>query len=197
MWSLETHQLIMAFWQPHPITVSVLQAILVPVLGPLLPAEGSYKSASDRNASLLKLLRSAYVGIIGLSALHHIPTLTLIFGTKLYPTLFAPATIKDLTLTNFFVPTFDIIPGTVKKATILEAADAFVKYDYYISSLSAVVWALVLHKNASNGKGFVKTVVYTALGVIAGGPVAAVGALLWARDETVLGAQGLDEKKLQ
>ncbi|KZF21035.1 hypothetical protein L228DRAFT_262102 [Xylona heveae TC161] len=199
--SYATQQNFIALWQAFPLWITLSQLILCAVLSPILPAkERSYRSAAERNAVVLRCLRTVYFGAFALAALAHVASVTLSVAPILFPNVFVSEYRAAFHPLRAFAP---VAPWT--KDTIVslgQGALRFMQWDEIVGCTATLIWALVLNRNAHAGRisphGWFDLALKVVGLTILTGPAGAVIALIWGRDELVLGDIGdpIDEKKL-
>lgn len=177
-------------WQLFPVWTALSTSLWSIAAGP----------KSDTPAKQLPLLRNVYKFALAISVPAHIATLTLSLGTLAFPTLFAPRALETLHPFHVFVPPnpFD----DVKASTVAQGAHWFLQYDYIITSLAYLIWAVTTRyaapvsavKPSAGRFGFVSLLDIIARSVVLG-PMSAALTLLWDRDEVVFAATERVESK--
>lgn len=199
--SYSLQQDLVSFWQLFPVWISLSQLVLMTFSSFILPSkEQTYRSAAERNAVLLRSLRRTYIFIFAVSSLSHIASLTLSITPLILPSIFAPG------YHSFFHPLRVFLPKSPLEITPIsslgEGALLLLQWDELIGSGAMIVWAMVLNRNAHAGKvtwgGWLSLLVKVTGLTAVTGPGGAVVALIWGRDELVLGDVGevLEKKYL-
>ncbi|KAI9682380.1 MAG: hypothetical protein M1817_000434 [Caeruleum heppii] len=191
--SFSFHQNAIAIWQAFPVWVFVSQFILSSVFAVFLPSI----TASPSPKQTLARVRPLYSFAIFLSSATHIATWTLSLGSVLLPKLFAPHLVADMHPLTVFVPG---LPTSSAPMTSLAAGcRTLLTYDEYIGYTSVLLWSMLVNRNAHVGKvtfdGWGRLVVKSILMSVFLGPGSASTALIWARDEIVLGGVSEEEEE--
>jgi len=176
-------------WQFFPLWTTIYTLLWSAGLWPKI----EYASESDALANQFSLLRNVYKFALVISVPAHIATWTLTLSTVLFPGLFTPQALEALHPMHVFVPPnpFD----DVKAASLAQGAHWFIQYDYIITSLAHIIWAVVTRystpvKNAkADAGGFgVGSLLDIITRCVVLGPMSATLTLLWDRDEAVFAA---------
>ncbi|KAI9800936.1 MAG: hypothetical protein M1833_003073 [Piccolia ochrophora] len=187
--SFSTHQAVIATWQVFPLVILVTQFLLSTLLAPLLRPDTKYSSSAARNFRCLSGLRYVYAFAVVCSAVPHIAALTLSLSTILFPSIFRRDIVAALHPARVFYPTSPF--STVPVPDVGEGFLHFLHWDEYIGGLAVLLWAAVLYRNAHAGRaawgGWLPLLVKTAGLLAVVGPSSTTVALIWARDEMVLG----------
>jgi len=198
--SYETKQTFMAIWQVFPIWVSLFQqAISTFVFLRTFDVIDRFSPPTfDANIRVSTALTTVYVFALAIAGITHLSTVTLMVTSMLFPGLFAPEYIGVFNPSKVFLPA-GISPAT-KMSTIGAGALNLLQHDEFIGSAALVIWAAVLFASACNMKKKFdswltlagEVCVLTALA----GPVGCAVALIWARDELILGEVEEDKKTI-
>ena len=187
--SFDTHQNCMALWQIFPLTVALLQFVFSTLARSIFPTNMVHHSAAERNADLMSALRRVYVFAFAVSSVTHIATMTLTLTSVILPSILNPNIVESFHPARAFLPPPPWAATPVK--SIGDGLHIFSMYDEYIGFLATILWATVLNRNAHAGTigldGWMSLLAKVAGLTIVAGPASAVVALLWGRDELVLG----------
>jgi hypothetical protein len=186
-------------WQAFPVWVTVYTYIWKATLWPKI----EYQSEADALANQLPLLRYVYKFALAVSVPAHLATVTLSLSAGLIcPGMFTPFAQSELNPISVFIPPNPF--SDTKAATVAQGAQWFLQYDYAITSVAFIIWALasryakpvvIANKSNSNSIG-VGTVLELVGKVALLGPYATALTLIWDRDEAVFaGASAISEKK--
>lgn len=186
-------------WQAFPLWVTVYTYIWKAALWPKI----EYKSEADALANQLPLLRHVYKFALAVSVPAHLATVTLSLSAGVFfPGMFTTFAQSELNPISVFVPPNPF--SDTKAANIAQGAKWFLQYDYSITSVAYIIWALAsryakpvvnANKNDSNSIGL-GTVLEIVGKVVLLGPYATALTLIWDRDEAVFaGASAISEKK--
>jgi hypothetical protein len=183
-------QWMIVLWQPFPVWISMFQIALEAgtnfVLGPEVKA---YPSSLARNQDYLSAARRVYVFALTIATIAHVLSVGLSLTSYLLPHIFAPGIPQAFHPGAVFLPPWFLSKETV--ASLAAGVHSFLQYDEYVGCASALLWGLVQNREATSGKVngnwwlsyFLRTTILTILA----GPGAAFVALIWLRDERVLG----------
>jgi hypothetical protein len=153
-------------------------------------SEGGVRRPAPRGVSYLSNAKYVYIFALALSIATHIPVIAL--------TLLPPGTIQysfeilsQLSQSNFygvFVPHTPVFGHEF--LSLSQGVHNFLVWDLYIGCTSFMLWAVLLHRNATGGavgggmswaKRFWKVLTWSLIS----GPMGAVTVLLWERDAVV------------
>ncbi|MCJ1229077.1 hypothetical protein MMC12_005742 [Toensbergia leucococca] len=195
--SYPTCQIIMAFWELYPIPFKIFQVLLIRYFLTLRPASPSpTQSPSQRCAQALTGLRTVYLFSATFGAITHIITLTLSLSTIFFPTLFTPIARANLSPTAIFVGVSPL--STIHVNDMGQGLKNLLIWNMNISAVSPLLWAALQYRNAHEGRakweGWTVPLLKVAGLTAVGGSASGVAALMWARDEMVLGAGGETEE---
>ena len=201
--SFHTRQLIIAFWELYPIPLMIFQLILSRWFSSTLPPDKGYKSSAQRNAHALGGLRYVYISSIALGVVTHIVTLTLSLTSIFFPTIFNPELPNGVNPHAILIgPTAFVgaSPFTTKPVEDMgKGLWSLLIGNMNISGLATLLWATIQYRNAHEGRlqweGWSIPLLKLSALTLVGGWSSAAGALIWARDEMVLGEAGDSESK--
>lgn len=201
--SFHTRQLIIAFWELYPIPLMIFQLILSRWFSSTLPPDKGYKSSAQRNARALGGLRYVYISSIALGVVTHIVTLTLSLTSIFFPTIFNPELRTGFSPHAIFIgasPFVGASPFTTKPVEDMgKGLWSLLIGNMNISGLATLLWATIQYRNAHEGRlqweGWSIPLLKLSALTLVGGWSSAAGALIWARDEMVLGEAGDSESK--
>ncbi|KAK2749202.1 hypothetical protein FQN57_006817 [Myotisia sp. PD_48] len=196
--SYASHQAAIAVWTPFAVWVGVSQRVLSTISSTIFPSKkSSTQLPSDIAASSLCALRYVYGFFFIGSALVHIATVTISITAVLFPMIFAPG------YAEFFHPSHLLFPSNLSHVdTIGKGVQNFMQWDQIIGYSSVLIWAGTMYWNGHVGKlsglkDFILVTARVLLYTVLAGPGGAALALLWHRDERVLGelATGSQSRK--
>ncbi|KAI9844627.1 MAG: hypothetical protein M1837_005479 [Sclerophora amabilis] len=197
--SFNTRQTLLSLWQVFPVTISLLQFVLSSLISVVLPYEPQYHSTAERNARTLRFLRRVYIFGFTISSITHIATWTISLSSIVVPMIFDAGLVDNFSPARVFLPP---LPNSTAPATDLgEGLLFFLHYDEYLGFLSLGIWATALYRGAdAKGLtlgGWVRLLAKIVGITVVAGPATAALALIWARDELILGEVGeVDGKKM-
>lgn len=186
-------------WQAFPLWATVYTYIWSAGLWPKI----DYPSEADALANQLSILRHVYKFALALSVPAHLATVTLSLSAGVFcPGIFTTFAQSELNPISAFIPPNPF--SDTKAASIAQGSQWFLQYDYEITSVAFILWALAsryakpvanANKNESGSIG-----IGAALEVIGKvallGPYATALNLIWDRDEAVFaGAAAFSGKK--
>lgn len=209
--SSPTHQRYIAFWQAFPLWTMIIQWtgkwMLTRLLGP--SNMGSTPKSSPSGTYLISVRRIYAMALFFCLA----TALPALFLSIVPPSLISeswpiPAQMAETTLTAVFIPKLPI-PGTPIR-DLADGVHNFLQWDLYIASAAGLLWAILLHRNASTEKEIAdpkvslpphhepsvggrsknqrlwrRLILKATLWTIIAGPFGAVAVLLWERDAIV------------
>ncbi|KAK8220754.1 hypothetical protein IWZ01DRAFT_18490 [Phyllosticta capitalensis] len=186
--SHEFHQTAVAVWQPFPLWISLAWY----VMRPLFATRSTTERLSAPGKTYAALSR-VHVFALFLAVSSHVCAMTLSLGTVLVPNAFAPHIVMAFDPIGVFLPRVTS-PGALYPMN--EGVLRFLQWDEAVSCAAALVWAGAVYRGDTREKGsfFAGLVGRMLLWTVVGGPAAAVVALVWARDESILCA-AVDEGK--
>lgn len=186
-------------WQAFPLWATVYTYIWSAGLWPKI----DYPSEADALANQLSILRHVYKFALALSVPAHLATVTLSLSAGVFcPGIFTTFAQSELNPISAFIPPNPF--SDTKAASVAQGSQWFLQYDYEITSVAFLLWALAsryakpvvnANKNESGSIG-----IGAALEVIGKvallGPYATALNLIWDRDEAVFaGAAAVSGKK--
>ncbi|EKG19691.1 hypothetical protein MPH_03002 [Macrophomina phaseolina MS6] len=180
-----TQQLLVSLWQPFPLWVYLVGTVLRPFFSTAASATSPLQSYhSTSRTHLFALL---------LAAIPHTTALSLSLSSFLFPQLFDASTAASFHPARAFLPKVSL--KGMEPLPLAEGILRFMQWDEAVSTAAAVVWAATVYLRDTKTKGGQRFgllgLLARALGwTVVGGPSAAAVALVWARDEVVLGAEG-------
>lgn len=189
--SVETHQKLIALWQPFPIYNTILVFVLSKLYSPSSAAPSSEASRKEYLESAEKF----YTFLLTFAAITHIPALLL---TQLPPETFlaiSPEIVSRIqnsvipvSFSTVYVPRPPL--PSWKAISLADGIHTFLHWDTYVSSAAALVWVLVLRSKAGAGDGssglsIGSVIKYLAL-VALTGPFGLLAYLMWEREETLV-----------
>jgi hypothetical protein len=199
----ETRQTFLALWQVFPLCTYLIQRMLTATLAALFPRSYNgavYHSTAERDAGLLRALRSTYAFAFCGAAVSHIAAWTLSLESVLLPDLFHP----DITSASLLHPRRVFAPPSPVDLTpprdLAEGFHRLLLFDEYIGSFAFVVWALVINRFAYTTSlrawaAHLRLLVTVAVLTLFSGPAGAAVWLVWQRDELVLGTGQYEPEK--
>ncbi|KAF4544453.1 Atma protein [Lasiodiplodia theobromae] len=184
-------------WQVFPLWIYLAQTVILrPFFTSRTPTPSSPAAAAT---SSYHAASSTHLFALLFAAIPHATTLTLSLSTLAFPSLFSPTTAAALHPAAVFLP--KLSPAGTTGVSLAEGTTRLMQWDELVSSVASVVWAATLYLRDTRTKGGkrygVVGVVLRAVGwSVVGGPAAAAVGLVWARDEGVLGWEGVGGKNL-
>jgi hypothetical protein len=210
----ETHQRLIAFWQPFPIwTVLIHQSLkqtLTYAAKKLASKENKSRDKTPLGTSYLSNAKPVYRFVLALCNLTYIPVLLI----TLLPTSIVPISLTYLSalshenLASVFIPSPPLL--THRITSLSEGVHNFLIWDLYVGSAALLLWAVLLYRNATTEKaivdpntslpiyrelllekrgqdGMLRRKLVWKIGIwgLVGGPIGALAVLLWERDEIV------------
>lgn len=155
---------------------------------------------SSSNAQLytrgLKKLRIVYTFSLSITALVHVTTIIFATAAYLRPAYLVPPSRPEVSLQSVFLPMS--LFSNSKVDQFYEGCLILLQYDMYFACFSALFWAkLILHRSHLKSARCVLVSKALFLSALVGSGGAAL-ALIWERDEKVLGIElrSKDEKSL-
>ncbi|KAF2084758.1 hypothetical protein K490DRAFT_59392 [Saccharata proteae CBS 121410] len=197
--SHSTHQSLVLLWQFFPILTVIAHKLCLTIFTPFLspnpnraPPHSPQKPAqppSPTPPETKSPLRTLYTFALLTATLTHATTLTLTLTPLLLPSLFTPTALASLH-PRLFLPLVSA-KNTSLAGGLTEGILRFMQWDEAVSAGTAALWGAELYlRDAGARRG-----AWGLLGVLArlvfwslvGGPAAAAVAMVWERDELVLG----------
>lgn len=183
-------------WQFFPVWTSICTFMGKVAFASTKP----YASQSDALRRQIACLRTVYKLALAISVPAHIATWTLSFSTVLFPGLFEAHTVEAFHPSNVIIPPNPF--GAIKAESVAQGAHWFLQYDYLITSLVYLIWAMVSRygqnvkcvRSETRRFGIGSILDVTARCVVLG-PMAAALTLLWDRDE--IGFASVDTKAIK
>jgi hypothetical protein len=158
-----------------------------------LSALSPHKAKTTSKARQLMHLRAAYKFALIVAVPVHISTWILSLSCLLFPSaMFTPKVATSLHPLNALIPPSPVLAYTAKAVDIAQGAQWFLQWDYWVSSLAYIVYAAGA-KHMALRKTSLGDIVWVLGKAVVLGPMGVALALLWERDELVLGA--VDEKE--
>lgn len=196
--TFDRKQILLAIWQVFPIWVGVLQRTIPSMVS--MVSNSERKSSAPRakaSGNYLRAIRCIYLFALVLTGFTHISATTLTATSKFFPNLFAPEYVGVFNPSNVFFPR--TISTTVRMPSIGQGTLLLLQYDGLIGSASLVIWASTLFVRAYGRRRvfdqWLSLVTANVLLSALVGPVGCAVALIWARDELVLGtSEGYADK---
>ncbi|KMP01304.1 hypothetical protein CISG_05043 [Coccidioides immitis RMSCC 3703] len=194
---LPSKQHAIAFWQPWPIYISLIQyvlskfSIICSCFGP------QSNNITSRQTKTRNGLRRIYAFAFSCAAIPHLASWTISLAAWVFPTLFSPKTASTLAPRNVFVNQF---PWSSARPESLGVGTLwFLQWDHLIGAIVALVWTAILYAAAhiecripiSGFKLMLKVVTFCVVAGIAGAAVE----LMWERDELLLDLQDAKRDK--
>ncbi|QSZ35193.1 hypothetical protein DSL72_008060 [Monilinia vaccinii-corymbosi] len=211
-----THQKLIAFWQPFPIWTILIQWTLrsfFQFVGSKFTSKGSKEPLTPLGASYLSNAKHVYRFLLTICVLTHLPVLLLALIpasaiTDLLPKL---APYARLNFFDIYVPYFPF-PLSQRVSDLASGSHTFLQWDLTTGSVALLLWAILLHRNATtensivdpntnltshqirgllteggNQAGAPRRKLLLTMGVwtFVAGPIGAVTVLLWERDQIV------------
>ncbi|PGH00653.1 hypothetical protein AJ80_09143 [Polytolypa hystricis UAMH7299] len=181
----QSRQFAVAFWQNFPLWTCLVQASAQKI------CDNAVSSKSQDSAHRLAATRSAVsqtytISLIIYTAIHIAASLPIIAASLSPDMLFSASTGAALHWKRFLIP--PMWTSTVQISGIADGAGNFLRYDYYIGTLAALIWAAVsfcdiqmtiTHEKHSVMKDILKVVMW---GVV-GGPGAALLIMMSIRED--------------
>lgn len=192
--SYEIKQLFSALWQAFPIWTFIVQIM----------SKSALERFSHTNAAIftglhvhrhMAVLRFTYSFLILVAGLTHIHACTLSLTASLLPQMFAPSAVKALHYSSVFIPKSNSPSTKVQDAA--SGAALFLQWDEIVGLSAFFLWTLPLYLRAKHQRGQLFTpslFLQLLLGTIVAGPVTGAVALMWARDELLMGFQDMEPK---
>lgn len=189
---------------PYPGILSLKQKIWAIIFWQLTPHYATYitkilsslsphKSKTSSIPRQLMHLRAAYKFALLFAVPAHLYVWTLSLTSMFWPSLFTAAAAESLHPLNALIPTNPFNAWNAKVKSISQGSLWLLQWDYWIGSLSYLIFAMAAKSYATKRLGAKEVVVATGR-MMAMGPLAAALTLLWDRDELVFG-RGEDTKK--
>lgn len=179
----------MAFWELYPIPFKIFQILLLRWFSSTLLFDKGSKSPAERKASALRGLRYVYLFSAAVGVITHIVTLTLSFSSIFFPTLFKPGIRAGLSPSAIFLGVSPLSTTPVKDMG--EGLWHFLVWNMNVSAVAPIIWAALQYRNAHEGRarfdGWGVLILKIFAGTMVGGSASSVAALMWARDEMLLG----------
>lgn len=181
--TVDEKQLLIAAWQPWPIYVSLLAAVVS-----LLPSPKSEEVAP--NSDLRKSLRFVYSYAFANAAIAHVACWTISLATVIVPAIFDAQYIELFHPKNVFGVFLPFWYADLRVQSVAEGVQIFLQWDYLIGSLGVLTWAIssyaLAHRNVLGNVDWFSLVFKVVNLSLFTGPVAAAVALIWERDEFIL-----------
>ncbi|KAF3278756.1 hypothetical protein TWF173_002134 [Orbilia oligospora] len=194
------HQWLVGFWQGVPVWMALLQYIAGIVSNNTqclkTPASSSPANKTPNISTRIRELMSlqdVYRVAFDITAVTHVTTMMIIAARNLCPVLFSQWGLSTLTFRDVFLP--PSIFSDIGETNMATAAQNFLQYDQYVGSAAAIIWAMALCKTTRKTPMSISQwllLAGEALGVtLLAGPCGAVIALMWNRDERIIGDDDL------
>ncbi|KAI9819304.1 MAG: hypothetical protein M1827_007461 [Pycnora praestabilis] len=146
------------------------------------------QSAAELASLNLRLLRYTYGSIFVLCAFAHVATVSFSTVAWLLPMLFAPRYVAAFHPSQLLFPANPSSVGSIGEGVL-----NFLQWDQWLGYSAALIWAVTLYHDAQAKEKRVRSwdvLLAKIVGLIAvAGPGSAVIAVIWARDEIVLGEE--------
>lgn len=210
------HQQLIAFWQPFPIWTVIIQWTLrstFQFIGSKVFSKDPKQPLTPLGTSYLSNAKHVYRFILTFCVLTHLPVLlvALIPASVISDTLPKLAPYASLNFFDIYVPYFPF-PLSQRVSNLASGAHTFLQWDLATGSTALLLWAILLHRNATAEKSIVdpntslpsyqiremlagkgnrvgaskrKLLVKIGMWMLVAGPIGAVTVLLWERDEIV------------
>ncbi|MCJ1243263.1 hypothetical protein MMC30_000460 [Trapelia coarctata] len=185
--SYDQKQIVMVIWQTFPILVSILQYILTETLAFFISrtTSGPTGSSVDHDMEALRFLYSFFMLAAGVT---HIHAWSLSLTASILPRLFTPNAAKALRYSNAFVPA--ATDPSTKNSSFAVGVTLLLQWDEIIGVSAFFLWTLVLYIQAKKQREQPLTLrlfLQLIIGTTIAGPTTGAAALMWARDELVMG----------
>lgn len=173
-------------WQPTPHYAIYISKILSSV--------SPHKSKTSSISRQLMHLRAAYKFALLFAVPVHFYVWTLSLTSLLWPSLFSSQAQESLHPLNALIPRSPVKAWNMKASNIAQGSLWLLQWDYWIGSLSYLIFAMVAKSYATKKMG-AKELIIATVRMIVLGPLAAALTLLWDRDELVFSEGGDTERK--
>ena len=182
--SYDQKQIFMAMWQPFPLWTGIFLHIFRYLLPKLFPQTARRLTAQPRAA-----LRAVYALALSTGVVARVATVSLSTTATVFPSLFAPEHVAELSLGHVFVPATAL--HTTAVPTLAAAVLLLLQWDQIMGSGMVLAWAVVMLASARPAAGAMgcwpALLAAISVGTVVLGPGTCAVALIWARDEIVLG----------
>jgi hypothetical protein len=190
--SPELQQIAVVAWNVFPLFLTLSQYIFQVLQISGFSADRNQSTSNGKAA--LSALRVTYAFAFLTALATHIATLTIIFSTILFPSLFSPSAIGSLHPTAIFrIP---LSHSTVP--SLGDGAIQFLQWDLLVGSATILISTVISyhHTQKLNGKhgDLVNMTLKTLIAAVIVGPGATLMGLRWLEDETAVagGKEGTD-----
>ncbi|KAF7547154.1 hypothetical protein G7046_g9097 [Stylonectria norvegica] len=172
--SFDRKQALLAVWQFFPLWVCGAQYGLVGIVRALgLVPEGVRQTPGAR----LHYGRRVYRYILGITAVSHLATMSLILFPRFWSTLSTASDPESLSFQDVFMPMSVLSPHQVQ--SIAEGSQTLLQYDMYCACSAAILWVSYL-SYASSGASWTSGMQTAAKSIARTLVVGPGGAVLWA-----------------
>lgn len=157
-------------------------------------------SERDKQIKSLKYLRRCYAFALFAASMGHLTAFGIPLLAHIFPTLFNPAYLQQLELSNIFIPKSPLPPIQLM-TSVSDSVMHFLHWDLLTGSTAVLVWAIALRVQAQERSfwayEWVEGLVKVAALTVASGPVGAAVAIMWERDELVFAREfGRDKSRV-
>ncbi|KAI9740770.1 MAG: hypothetical protein M1818_004735 [Claussenomyces sp. TS43310] len=179
--SYETHQALIAFWQPFPIWTILIFGILKQ-LAPQASINGIQTASTSPVVAYHEAARRVYKYALLLCLFTHVPVLLITAIPSAWLSSLVPklATLNGSTILSVFVPAIPLSGHPM--TSLANGCHNFLIWDFYIAGAASLLWGIVLYRIAFPHGSLAGLLIRTALWTLISGPFGALAILFWKRD---------------
>jgi hypothetical protein len=177
-------------WQAVPLWVALFAFVWTRTLWP----SPNLKGPKGQLKSCLNILRLTYAFAIAVAAVTHITTISISITAYLCPSIFHSSIGFSLQPLNFLVPPY-LLSLEVKMGSFVEGATWFLQWDYTVTSIAYMIWAIVARysfrskQELSTVRSYGLLILNAIVRLMGLGPMGAALSFIWERDEIVWGLE--------
>jgi hypothetical protein len=166
--TIETHQMLLAFWQIFPLLTIIIHRVLYSVTNYVsnyfFPADPHNRPPIPLGTSYLHNAKQVYRFVLILCITTHLPILLLTLLpasslpslSPLDPLSKSPLiTLVSQTPSTVFIPQSLLKFGNTTTPNLASGVQNFLQWDIYIGSMAFILWAMLLYRNATAEKAIV------------------------------------------
>lgn len=181
----QSRQLAVAFWQNFPLWVCLVQVAAQKIQGNAVPSKG--QNSAHRPRATRRAVSQTYTIALYVCTLVHLAATLPIIAASLFPdTLFSTSTGAALHWKRFL--SAPVWSTSVQINGFVDGARNFLRYDYYIGTLAALIWAAVVcydvqRKVELEKPAVLRNILMVVMWGLLGGPGAAFLTMMSIREE--------------
>ena len=182
----QSRQFAVSFWQNFPLWICLVQAAAQMTWERtiFLIDKSDSSKVGNREGTHSDAVKQTYSIALIVSTIIHLVASVPIFVTSLFPDMMSTQTLLALSWKSFLVP--PKWTCTTQINSMGEGAWNFLRYDHYLGTMAALIWAAIAFFDVQRTKFETQTVVRNILNVVLwgliGGPGAALLTLMSIRD---------------